>query len=338
MKNRKKLQEYFKNKYYSKNNNYKVILSEIKKEESTNKNGFFKIVATIIITLLGTTGMVFASTKIYNEYIKKQDEINSDKLFIVEEGMFSNNFANNMAYVKGADLYYKIITNIEDYNTYKTKVSELPEMTEESFANNFLVVIANWGARQPHESDLTISEINADETTTYITLKQKENPNYDKTTLTLYAIVDRTLLKEKTVINIEFSNIQTSNFTSLDRLPDNYGIQDALKDGCFVEEDYTILSENKYAIDEFIEKSKNDEESFIRIYSKSGDYVRVIDIKFKNGIFIMNMRNSINKEIYVNSFKYLTKKYFPEKNAYEYGYNSIDRPIDSVQLLIVYLD
>lgn len=338
MKNKKELQKYFRNKYYNKNNNYEVILSEIKKEESIKKNSFFKIVAAIIISLFGTTGIVFASNKIYNEYIKKQNEINSNQLFVVKEGTFSNVFSNDMIYADKVDLYYKIITNIEDYDIYKTKINELPEMTQDSFNDNFLIIIGNWGSRQPYESDLTISDVNADETTTCIKLKQKEKPNYNKTTITLYAIIDKALLREKTNITIEYPKIETNNFASLDSLPDNYSVENALNDGCFVEENYNILSNDKYAIDELIKKSQNGEEDFLRIYSKYDDYIRIIDLEFKDGIFFMNERNSINKKINSISFKYLTKRYFPEREAYEYGYNSIDSSIDVNQLLIVKLD
>lgn len=338
MKNKKELQKYFRNKYYNKNNNYEVILSEIKKEESIKKNSFFKIVAAIIISLFGTTGIVFASNKIYNEYIKKQNEINSNQLFVVKEGTFSNDFSNDMIYADKVDLYYKIITNIEDYDIYKTKINELPEMTQDSFNDNFLIIIGNWGSRQSYESDLTISDVNADETTTCIKLKQKEKPNYNKTTITLYAIIDKALLREKTNITIEYPKIETNNFASLDSLPDNYSVENALNDGCFVEENYNILSNDKYAIDELIKKSQNGEEGFLRIYSKYDDYIRIIDLEFKDGIFFMNERNSINKKINSISFKYLTKRYFSEREAYEYGYNSIDSSIDANQLLIVKLD
>ena len=293
MKNKENLQKYFKNNYYNKNNNYKVILSEIIKEENMNKNRFLKMIATTIITLLGTTSLVFASTKIYNEYIKKQDEINSVGLFTVEEGCFSDNFVDsNMTLANNdADTYYKIITNMEDYEKYKLKISELPEMSKEQFENNFLIIIANWGAFTPHLCDLTISEINADETTTYVLMKQKENPNYDNYNKTWCAIVDKKLLRENVEINIEKPIIENKNFISLDSLPKNYSVEDALKDGCFVVQDYKVLSEDKYAIDKLIEKSKSRKDDFIRIYSKLDDYIVVSDLQLKNGIFYYH-RNS----------------------------------------------
>lgn len=345
MKNKENLQKYFKNNYYNKNNNYKAILSEIKKEENMNKNRFLKMIATTIITLLGTTSLVFASTKIYNEYIKKQDEINSVGFFKVEEGGFSDNFVDsNMTLANNdADTYYKIITNMEDYEKYKLKVSELPEMSKEQFENNFLIIIANWGDFTPHLSDLMISEINADETTTYVSMKQKENPNYDNYNKTWYAIVDRKLLRENVEINVEEFNIENPNFVSLDNLPDNYSIEEALSDGCFVEEYGTVLSNNKYAIDNFIEKSKKGEDSFIRIYSKY-DNIRIIDLEFKNGIFYLMSKND-NKDIERSSAKYLTKTYwhtsgniFPFTNELQYGFNGIDDPMSSDIILLLDAD
>lgn len=334
MKNKKEVQKYFKDNYNNKDNNYKVILSEIMEEENTIKNtncffNFFKIATSTVIALLGTTSIVFASVKIYNEYVKKQEELHSQELYVTEEGLYSNDFTKDMMYEESIDLYYKIITNIDDYNKYKNIINELPDMLETDFENNFLILIGNWGARYPHESDLMISEVNADEKTTYITMKQKENSDYDKSSITLYAIIDKETLKENVKLNIENSNISAEKFVSIESLSNNYSIEDALKDGCFVEENTKVLSENKYAIDELIENSKNETESFIRIYSKNNNVIRIIDLQYKNGMFMSNVRTLENSDVYTFSFKYLTKQEHSQSNTYEYGYNSVDRSIDA---------
>ena len=69
MKDKKKIQKHFKNKYYNKSTNYKIIISEIRKEESMNRKKFLKAIVTTIIALIGSASMVFAGTIIYNEYI-----------------------------------------------------------------------------------------------------------------------------------------------------------------------------------------------------------------------------------------------------------------------------
>lgn len=338
MENRRELQKYFKNKYYNQKNNYKAIMSEIKKEESTNKNSLFKIIISTIITLLGTTSIVFASVQIYNEYIKKQDKINSDDLYITGEGLYSNDFAGNMNYDSSVDLYYKIITNEEEFSEYKAKVNELPDTSTIDFNNNFLILIGNVIPRYLHEADLIISEINTNETTLYVTLKQKEKPDYEKRTITLYAIVDKSLLRNNIKLNLEETNTKIGDLDSIENLSANYSIEEALNDGCFVEENGKILSENKHAIDELIENAQNDVKSFLRIYSKSKYQVRIIDLQFDNGIFLAKSRKLEDTQIYTQSFKYLTKHYHPNENTYIYGYNNSDPSFESTILLIISAD
>ena len=339
MKNKKKLQKYFNKNYYNKDDNFKVIVSKIIEEENINIKtnmffNFFKIIATTIISLVATSGLVFASVKIYNEYIKNKGEIQSDDLYRSSDGYYSINFKQNMLYDDSVNLYYKIITNIDDYNKFKHILKDLPVMNAEDFNNDFLIFICDAGARNPHEQDLEISEVTADSEITYLTLKQKEKPNYEKNNITLYAILDKELLRDKVKLEISIPEIKSEKFIAIENLPDTYSIEDALKDGCFVENDSKILSENKYELDELIENSKNSIESFIRIYSKDGNSTRVIDLQYKNNIFMAKGRNLGNSEIIIFSFRFLTKSYY-ENGMYLFGYNNIDRAIDSTMLLLV---
>ena len=81
MKNREKAKKYLKNKYYNKDENYKAILSEIRKDENMNKNKIFKTIVTTILTLLGATTIAFAGTQVYNNYIKEKNSIQSISIF-----------------------------------------------------------------------------------------------------------------------------------------------------------------------------------------------------------------------------------------------------------------
>lgn len=341
MQNKESLQKYFNDKYYNKDVNYQSIRFQIMKEKHKNTSkffDFFKIIATTIIALLGTTGIVFAGVQIYNEYIKKQEEITSSDLYLTDKKLFSNDFTKNMTYDESSDLYYKVINNIKEYNEYKNIVNELPEMLEENFNNNSLIIIGNWGARNPHETDLMITKIDVNEDTTYIMLKQKENPNYDKTMITLYAIVDNQSLRKNIKINIENTKIVQGNYLSLQQLQNNYSIEDALKDGCLVIKDYLVISQNKNLLDDLIEKSKNNIESFIRIYSCNNDKVKIIDLQYTNNIFMSQVRTLENSDVYEFSFKYLTKEPLPQKNTYEYGYNSVNSSKSAGHLLKICYD
>lgn len=341
MQNKENIQNYFNKKYYNIDNNYQSILSQIMEDKNKNTGKFFdflKIIATTIITLLGTTGIVFAGVQIYNEYIKRQEEIASNELYLTEEGLFSYDFAENMTYDESSNLYYKIIDNIEEYNKYKNIVSELPEMLEEDFTNNYLIIVGNWGARNPHETDLMISKVDADEETTYIILKQKENPNYDKSVITLYAVVDNQSLRKNIKLITENTEKMQENYLNLQQLQNNYSIEDALRDDCLVVKDYQIISENKNSLDELIENSKNNLESFIRIYSCNNNKAKIIDLQYKDNIFMAQVRTLGNSDVYEFSFKYLTKKALSQNNTYEYGYNNVDRSKDAGYLLKICYD
>lgn len=339
MKDINDIQNYFNEKYYNQNKNYNIIMSEILKTENQHiirkekSFNFFKVIATTVITLLGTTGIVFAGVTAYNEYIKKQDELKSNSLYLNDGKLYSNDFTEDMIYEKTVDLYYKVITNISDYNKYKHNLSDLPELTSEEFNSNFLIIIGNWGSRYPHENDLEISRIDVNDETTSIILKQKENPNYDKNAITLYAIIDKSTLKQNIKLCIEQNEIKYQNYVSIENLPNDYSIEEAQKDGCFVEENSKVLSDDVKVLDNLIENAKSNIESFVRIYSKSSNSIRIIDLQYKNGIFIANVRNLKEKEVNTFSFKYLTKREHTQKGTVEYGYNMIDRSEDAGFLL-----
>lgn len=314
MKNRKEIQKYFQKKYYNKNENYKAILSEIREDKIMNKNKILKAISTAILTLLGATTIAFASTQVYNNYIKEKNSIHSNAIFDNGTGMidYETDLSQNDMFINAnCTLYHKIITNMEDYNKYKERISELPEMSEERFRKSFLIIVANNIRRQPHERDLELYDITVDETTTHVIMKQKENPDYSqdysKKNNIWYAVVDRSLLKEYLETKIEHEYIENPHFVSLSELPNDYTIDDAIKDGCFVEDKNRVLSNNIYAIDEFIEKTEKNETAFIRIYSKYDDYIRIMDIEYKNGILFINVKSTEDTDIKVYSYNSIKK-------------------------------
>ena len=93
-----------------------------------------------------------------------------------------------MIWNENSRLYHRLISNKEDYEKYKSRVSELPEVSEINFDENFIVIIANENIRQMHEKDLTIYNVNADENTTHI-IKRK----IDVTQFSFNTIVDKNL-------------------------------------------------------------------------------------------------------------------------------------------------
>lgn len=337
-----KVKEYFNNKYYNEEKNYSTIISEIKMREGINKNKVLNVVATLLISLIGTTGIVFATAQIYNNYIKEKGEIETEGLFLVKDDLFDGNwhidkFTDGMLQSKETGLNYKIIKDEEEYSDYKNRVDELPEVSEIDFSNEFLIFMTSFGqANNLHKRDLTISEINADEKTTYVTLAPKENPNYDKTTVTLYAIVDRILLRDDVKFEIDTSAFKIENIISIDKLPENYSKEEAIKDGCMVIErvkegeflldEYKVLSDNKYALDEVIENAEKEIESYVRIYFDDSQEIHIRDVQYKNGIFIITSGRPGNSNIGTGTYKYIIKEHW-KNSTYYYGLSNINSSI-----------
>jgi hypothetical protein len=215
----------------------------------------------------------------------------------------------------------------------------LPNIEEINFDENFVVIIANENIRQMHEKDLTISDIVADDTTTHIIMKQKENPNYDNDNNIWYAIVDKSQLRDNADVEIEQHNISSEEFTKLEDLSYDYSKEEAIKDGCIVTENNKVISNNLELLDKFIEKTKNGETNFIRIYQKYNDEVQITDINFENGIYyvctdVTRKKEQREDKYYYNSYTSLEKK---EGNSFliQYSFINKDNPSNGYPLLII---
>ena len=196
-----------------------------------------KTIVTIILSLLLGTGTVFAGYTIYDKYIRKEEQVESRGLFDDGSGITTYEtdlMANDMTWHDDTRLYHKIITNMEDYNKYKTRVSQFPDMTENDFNQSFIVILANENYREPQEKDMHIVDVSCDENTTYVTLKQKENPNYDDETNIWYAVVDISQLRDNIEIEIKHKEIGNESFENINNITEDYSIEDAKKDGCII--------------------------------------------------------------------------------------------------------
>lgn len=324
MKNKKQLQKYFN---HNKSENYKKIMSEIRKEEKMKRYKLLKAVITAILTLLGITGTVLAGSKIYNENIKKHSEIDVPKLDLVvdENGVesYTSDFTDKyMKYDEESNTYYKVITNTKDYSIFKSKENRLPDMSNDDFNDKCLVIVYRYGiSMNAHENDLTIVDVTSDEKSTHIILEQKENPDTRKGGQLLCAIVDKSLIKEKIHIEQKLPDITPKGMIKLNELPKDYSVEDALKDNCFVLVDNKVISQNKYTIEYFIRNAKNNEGTSIRIYSRDSkrniNYIH--DFTYLNGLFYVNHTASMDngyKDTSMSSGRYIKK--FNSSDGLEY--------------------
>lgn len=81
LKKSKWIKDYLK-KQYSMENNLNAILFEVRKEEKMEKNKILRIVATFVITIGLTAGLVYASTRVYEKIFKEPKKYESYEEYI----------------------------------------------------------------------------------------------------------------------------------------------------------------------------------------------------------------------------------------------------------------
>lgn len=318
----------------------KQLRKNLLKKGFNEMNKIVKVGVIILFVSISLTGIVFAGTTIYNTFIKKQDKMETRGLFDDGRGYTdyeTDLMASDMTWQDDVRLYYRIIASAKDYEKYKSRISTFPEISEINFDENFVVIIANENFRDFDEIDMEISNVYADETTTNIIMKQKENPNMDDTTNVWYAIVDKSQLKDNVKITIEHKSFNNENVTEISKLPSDYSIETAINDGCFTLKDNKVLSANKNQLDEFIEKAEKGEKCFIRIYSANEREVTITDVNFENGIYYEDKIVLGSNEKYRATYKKLIKEEI--KNDYyrgiKYTFYEGRNPNTSTPLIII---
>ena len=294
-------------------------------------NKISKVCVILICSIVLLTGIAYAGVVIYNEFIKKQDEVQSRGLFDLGDGITTYEIdlmQNDMTWNDKSRLYHRLISNSADYEKYKSRVSELPDVTEINFDESFVVIIANENIRQMHEKDLTIYNVTADDNTTHIIMKQKENPNYDNENNIWYAVIDKSLLRENADVTIEYKEIDTNGFTKVEELPKDYSVEQAIKDGCVVTENHKIISNNVDLLNKFVEDTEIGKKSFIRTYITGGDnqkeYTYIQDVEYVNGIYyVSNYDLKTSKIMSFHSYSNKLKK-IQNSNGTEYVWFSED--------------
>ena len=290
--------------------NYTLKYKCVRKNKKSLKN-IMQMITYLITFFIAGTGIVFASTQIYKQYIKKQDEMQSSKLYELGDGITYNEIdlrLTDMTWNNEYGLYFKAITNAENYEIYKVRIQELPDIQDINFNENFLLIITIEKIDEPHKKDLEIYDISTSENETQIVLKQKENPNYDDNSNIYYAIIDKTLLKEKIDIKIQYPTISSEKFIDIEQIPKDYSTESAIKDGCIVIEKNKLLSNNINLLDNFVENA--DTNDFLRVYIKDEDGEIIIkDVKCINNIYYEKVvkLDDLTENISFNSYKDLHK-------------------------------
>ena len=247
-----------------------------------------KSLLTLVIAIIATAGATYAGFITYN-YITKEtytDFKQNPNYDYSQDMIYQNNF------------YYKKVMTYEEYEKCKEVWNDLVEMNEEDFNDNFVVIVA---VENTSMLGLTVSDVSANDTTLYIKFKKDENEDYNKTvtSIKISKNLDRDIIKiEKVEKDIDYTD-----YERLKDLPHNYSKKQAIKDNCFVLENNEIISSNKEQLNEFVDNARNGINSFIRIVSYFDEQVKIKDLEYKDGEYILvsddsRTRDKIEKSYY----------------------------------------
>lgn len=242
--------------------------------EETNENRFLKAVAMFIITVLTTIGVVYAGIVIYNNFKNKTAYINFNNSLISQEWVDEN--MKNSA--EEQHIYYASIKTYEEYLRYKEKIGNLEEFIEEDFNDNFVVLICG--------AEINVQSLETDNDTLYINFtssftKGEQNVNE--------LLVPNEQYRENIKLVRKYDKSEFVNI-AIEDIPSDYTKEQAIADGFVVTENNKIISNNENDIYDFIEKSKNGENCFIRfvLYNEMG--IDIKDIEYKGQKYRLNER------------------------------------------------
>lgn len=253
-----------------------------------NTYQFSKIAATIMISCIATAGIVYAGMIVHNYY---QQKAKTDFVKNVDY-----DYSQDMNYQDG--IYFKKVTSFEEYKSYQQRWDNLIEMSQTDFETDFIIITA---VENTSMIGLTVSNITTDEDTLYIEFFQDTDSEDLENSIVSIRIPseqnrDNIILKK---VGVQPNNTE---YTTLENLPKDYSKEDAIMDKCFVIENGKILSSNEKQLDEFIEKSKQNENVFIRIVNyDSSNGITITDVEYKNGKYYVcrdNTRIKENQKIY----------------------------------------
>lgn len=291
------------NDYISFDNNDNFFIT---KKYKKNRKAL-SLVAGFVIAMIATVSVAYTGVVVYNNYIQKNTNTN-----FVENSGYS--YLDDMILVdKDIDLYYKKVTDYDEYLQDCNKWNNLVEMSEEDFKSSFLIVIA--GGNYDTIS-LSVTEIYVQDETLYINLKQTENINLENTVLSLK--LDNNYNKDEIIINIENIEVSLGNeFVELEKLPEDYTVEQALNDGCFVIENNIMLNYENM-LDEFINDTYAGKESSIRVADFADNSTIINDIVYKDGFYYIKkyILKGGNKEQYYKKSEKIVKL----ETAYETTY------------------
>ena len=193
-------------------------------------------------------------------------------------------FYKDMKQEKG--IYYKKVNSYEEYLKYKRMWPELLDMKKEDFLENFMIITA---AENADTINKTLADVYMIEDSLYLAFE--DSIQVDSTNVIIGTKLSREMERNNIRI-VDKLNIAIDNnkYTKINNITKEYSKEKAIQEGCFVIENNKVISNNKESIKEFIENSKNNIESYIRICTIYDNKPLVItDISYRNQKYKFNI-------------------------------------------------
>lgn len=273
--------------YYSSNKERKneFLLKHVYK--NTEYILAIKSFITFIISLLVTSGIVYAGITTY-KFIQSSTSTNFNSGFDYNQNMTFNN-----------SMYYKMICTYEEYTQAKEIWNNLVEIEENEFKDYFIIVIAG---ENYNTTGLYISDIYTKEEKLCVELRKKDIWNENDTVISTK--VSKNLYKDQIeIINLPNEVDTTNKYKNIDEITSDYSIDEAIKDNCFTINDKNqVVSNNKTRLNKFIENCNNKINDLIRICIYEPNRIIICDVEYLNNK--INMVEKVIKSDNINTNYY----------------------------------
>lgn len=247
--------------------------------EEVIKNMRKKIILVIVIVLiLGISVILMLNVNKKNLYKNTNMNIKDYNFKTFEltnylNNQHYNNYNEFMTFIN--NMYYLKINNYDEYLKHKNICTDILEMSEEDFKDNFMIIIA---IENTSVSNLNVEEIYINGDTLYVGLKKQRKENSEECK-GISISVNRKLEREKIEIFKTITDREKLDSYKIKDIQKKYSKEQAIKDKC------VILSsgENTKYYDEFIDKVNNKKDAYIRIIIEElegSNELKIIDILY----------------------------------------------------------
>ncbi len=310
-----------------------------------------RIIKTTIISVLSVmvlSGAVYAGYSGVNYVIEKYyvyNKSNGNNYDVQDTKNVNPIYLNKYEdYSYSNGILYKIVDNYDDYkNLYNITESILPMNKEDFIDNNLLIIspfLVNNNNKAVHYSVIDMYEknqklnviINQDDSKE-ITKEDKIDLwikyNVEKDFNNILLKIPKNYLKDNISIFIKNEMVDVSNNKQLIDIDENYTIEQAFEDGCFViNNNGEVLSNDKNLFKQFVNNSLNGNESYIRIYDYGENSRCIEEIQFKDGYYLYNKKDLIKDVIWTERIKKIVETEKIINNRIMKSYNLIVLDMD----------